>query len=137
MKKKILFLIDCQNDFINGSLAVKGAEDIMNGLARYIERYGNEYEFFIVSCDFHPINHCSFKENGGEWPIHCVEHSVGAAVYQPILTQLNNQKLKDKTKETFFLIKGTTSTREEYSAVDSKKIKMMLQHGLMYLTLNK
>ena len=120
MTKKILFIVDPQNDFISGSLEVKGAEDIMNGLARYIERYGNEYELFAVSCDSHPINHCSFKENGGEWPIHCVVHSVGAAVYQPILNALNNHELKDK-KIVAFIEKGKVGVKEEYSAVDTKR----------------
>ncbi|RPH78873.1 MAG: isochorismatase family protein, partial [Nitrospiraceae bacterium] len=28
--------------------------------------------------DWHPPNHCSFHEQGGPWPIHCVAGSTGA-----------------------------------------------------------
>lgn len=34
---KLLLVIDCQYDFINGSLAVDGSEKVMNRLAEYIK----------------------------------------------------------------------------------------------------
>ena len=35
--KKLLLLVDVQYDFINGSLAVEGAPEVMDALARFIE----------------------------------------------------------------------------------------------------
>lgn len=107
---KILILVDCQYDFINGSLAVGGAADAMGRLVEYIKANANEYKHVILTCDWHPQTHISFKENGGEWPMHCVQHSVGAAIWQPVLDALNESKA-DYT----VVIKGDNEDREEYS----------------------
>lgn len=42
--KKILLIVDPQNDFITGSLAVKGAKEKMVKLAEHIEDDGCKYE---------------------------------------------------------------------------------------------
>ena len=77
MAKKLLLVIDAQYDFIFGSLAVNGADKMMEDLASYIKDSGKGYESIIATADWHPITHCSFKENGGEWPMHCVAYSNG------------------------------------------------------------
>lgn len=110
MKNKILLLIDCQYDFINGSLSVDGAEDAMNNLSQFILAYGKEYKSIILTADWHPQTHCSFKSNGGQWPTHCVQYSYGAAIYQPILNALNEIKA-----DYSVLLKGLDESREEYS----------------------
>ena len=35
--------------------------------------------------DWHPANHCSFVEQGGPWPPHCVAGTPGAAFVQELL----------------------------------------------------
>lgn len=76
--RKTLIIIDAQIDFIRGSLAVKGAEEAIQNLVKYIRGYGKEYHTIIVTKDWHIKNHPSFKEYGGIWPEHCVEYSFGA-----------------------------------------------------------
>lgn len=112
MLRKCLLIIDPQNDFLEGgNLAVNEAKEVMEDLARYINKYGNEYQAVIMSCDFHPINHCSFKENGGEWPMHCVQHSFGAAIFAPIMNEVIALN-----KPILILPKGQNAEQEEYSA---------------------
>ena len=65
---KMLLIVDPQIDFINGSLPVPLAAEAMNELASYLKVVSGMYDVKVVSADFHPWNHCSFKENGGEWP---------------------------------------------------------------------
>lgn len=113
-RKKILLIVDAQNDFINGSMTVFGAEDKMNALAKYIGEHKDEYDFIILTADWHPINHCSFIENGGEWPMHCVAHTIGAAIYQPIINTLIENKIPFE-----ILTKGEFSNKEEYSIMES------------------
>ena len=104
--KKILLIIDPQNDFITGSLAVEGAKAKMKALNKYIKN--NDYEFIAVTQDSHPKNHCSFEINGGIWPIHCVIGSKGWKI--PIyLHQTLTKKLAD------FYLKGLDPNVEEYS----------------------
>ena len=69
MIKSILLIVDPQNDFITGTLAVEGAKEKMMKLA---ESDLSKYDYVCVTLDTHPENHCSFKENGGIWPKHCV-----------------------------------------------------------------
>ena len=131
MNKKILLLIDCQYDFINGSLAVNGAEDAMDALAKFIIDHGNEYSKIILTADFHPQTHCSFENNGGTWPIHCVQHTHGAAIYQPIINALNEIK-----SDYCILTKGTNEDREEYSIFKNNKSRAFLLGFCQYMELD-
>lgn len=110
MDKKILLIIDPQIDFITGSLPVPGAEMAMNALAEYIGSHNAEYSHIVVTADRHPMRHCSFKSEGGEWPHHCIADSVGAAIWPPIMNEL----LKTPDKATI-VHKGEKAFSEEYS----------------------
>ena len=111
---KILMIIDPQVDFISGSLAVKGAAETMNALAGYIRMYGHRYKHIIVTADRHPIDHCSFERNGGQWPVHCVADSIGAAIWQPIM-----DALIECGEGVSVLHKGEDPDHEEYSIFKS------------------
>lgn len=107
---QILFIVDPQVDFITGSLPVPGAEDAMDSLAKFIEEHGKDFCHIIITADRHPINHCSFKANGGIWPRHCVADSIGAAIWQPIMDALYTFPGKISVFH-----KGERVDREEYS----------------------
>nr|QIM10816.1 nicotinamidase [uncultured Muribaculaceae bacterium] len=110
MKNKLLLIIDPQVDFITGALPVAGAENAMNALAEYIRSHNRDYSHIIVTADRHPMRHCSFSTEGGEWPVHCVSDSVGAAIWPDIMDVL--LIAPDKVK---VLHKGEDPLREEYS----------------------
>ena len=119
MAKKLLLVIDAQYDFIFGSLAVNSADKMMEDLASYVKDSGKGYESIIATADWHPITHCSFKENGGEWPIHCLQFSQGASIYPSLLMEMN------KCHESDFkvLTKGLSEEREEYSIFKNNESK--------------
>lgn len=108
--KNILLIVDPQNDFITGSLAVEGAKEKMMKLA---ESDLTKYDFICVTMDTHPKNHCSFKENGGIWPTHCVYDTNG----------WNLPEYLDKSLEhanfVSYYHKGTDAGKEEYSIFDN------------------
>ena len=107
---KILIIVDAQYDFINGTLVVPGANDAMTNLAEWLKTHANDYDFIFLTADWHPLTHCSFDVNGGEWPKHCIQHTIGAAIYQPIIDSL------DETKADYdVLTKGDDENHEEYS----------------------
>ena len=60
-KTDMLLIVDPQNDFISGSLAVEGAAEIIPVLNKYIEKIPS----IAVSRDWHPEGHSSFVEQGG------------------------------------------------------------------------
>ena len=35
----------------------------------------------VYTQDWHPADHTSFKEQGGIWPVHCVQGTEGAAFH--------------------------------------------------------
>ncbi|MCM1333119.1 MAG: isochorismatase family protein [Bacteroides sp.] len=107
---KMLMIVDPQIDFISGSLPVLGADVAMDALACYIKDCGDAYSHIVVTADRHPMDHCSFKSQGGEWAPHCIHDSVGAAVYPAVMDALCEFKGK-----ITFLHKGESRCKEEYS----------------------
>ena len=115
--KKLLLVIDCQYDFLDGGkLGVDGSTEKIDNLTKYIKEHGKDYEMAIATVDWHPITHCSFKDNGGIWPIHCVQHSMGSAIYESLLFGLNVN-----TNHFEILTKGLDEDHEEYSIFKNRK----------------
>lgn len=112
----MLLIVDPQVDFINGSLPVPGAVEAMDALADYVNEKGNRYELICITCDRHSLRHCSFKDYGGQWPLHCVESSVGAAIWPPLMESI--LKYPDITH---ILYKGEHPAKDEYSIFQNIK----------------
>lgn len=78
--KKILIIVDPQNDFVTGSLAVP---DCMNAVNKMLDLSRMKFDSIVLSLDWHPMNHDSFDVHNGPWPVHCVEGTDGAKPYYP------------------------------------------------------
>ena len=66
MNETALIIVDVQNDFCdNGSLPVPNAEQIIPGINKIIEYFHSSFLPVYATRDWHPIDHCSFKSNGG------------------------------------------------------------------------
>jgi nicotinamidase-related amidase len=75
-----LVVVDLQRDFLpGGSLAVAQGERVIAPINRLLEHFGARGLPVFASRDWHPPDHCSFRERGGPWPVHCVAGSTGAA----------------------------------------------------------
>ena len=112
----MLLVIDCQYGFLDGGkLGVDGSTTMIDNLTKYVNEHGKDYDFTIATVDWHPTTHCSFKENGGMWPMHCIQHSQGAAIYEPLLMALN-----EKSNHFEILTKGVDEDHEEYSIFKNK-----------------
>jgi nicotinamidase-related amidase len=75
-----LVLVDVQNDFLpGGALAVPDGDAVVPALNRYIAAFLRKGLPILVTRDWHPPDHCSFRDRGGPWPPHCVAFSRGAA----------------------------------------------------------
>jgi len=107
----VLVVVDVQRDFFSpeGSLYVGGSEV----LPARIAAIADSYDAVIFTLDWHPGNHCSFKEQGGIWPSHCVAYTQGSGLadeFAPILAQ-GPEKV-----QLFF--KGTDPQKEQYGAFE-------------------
>ena len=111
--KKALIGIDIEYDFLDGGkLGVNGSKEKFDKMPGFIYKHGKDYVSAFLTDDFHPVTHCSFKQNGGIWPLHCQQHTMGAAIYQPIIDALNDIGI-----DYHVLTKGTNEDREEYSVM--------------------
>lgn len=123
MGKKALIVVDMQNDFADpkGALYVKGGEKLIKKIENLIKN--GPYDLIVVTRDWHPENHCSFKENGGQWPKHCVQYSWGAEFAIKI----------DTNKIVVDIVKGDNPNRDDYSGFNghayrfSAKLKYILR----------
>jgi len=74
-----LLIADIQNDFLpGGALGISGGNDIIPILLRYLNRFHVQGLPIYLTRDWHPPNHCSFRNRGGLWPAHCVAGSPGS-----------------------------------------------------------
>ena len=111
-----VLIVDYQFDFADpkGGLYVKDGEKIQKPINEFLEKVKNKVTI-IASRDWHPKNHCSFIENGGQWNTHCVQNTDGAKLYF------------DSEKYPHTLIsKGIDATKEEYSCVVTNNVKRKL-----------
>lgn len=75
----ILIIVDVQDDFIAGSMAVPGAIFAVANINEQMNE--KEYDHIFATKDWHPKTHSSFLAKGGPWPAHCVAGETGAAFY--------------------------------------------------------
>lgn len=106
-----LIIVDCQNDFITGTMAVKGARNAVDEIKKFIKRNVNEIDKILFTIDWHPYNHCSFKRYGGVWPHHCIQYTPGACIEPKLLKYVQSLDINYEVCE-----KGKYEDIEEYGA---------------------
>lgn len=132
--KNVLLIVDPQNDFITGSLPVEGAEAKMEALAEYIKVKKSEYDYILFTSDSHGENHCSFKENGGIWPKHCVIFTEGWNIPDYLENAFGDYtRANDYLRNVSCYHKGDVDDREEYSIFDNEEDGYILANHIKYL----
>jgi len=133
-----LIVADVQNDFLRGgSLAVPDGNAVVPVLNRYLAEFAARELPVYATRDWHPVNHCSFKAQGGPWPPHCVAESPGAQF----------AALLRFPSGTFVISKATQPDKDAYSGFEetdldahlrARKIKRLFIGGLStdYCVLN-
>lgn len=111
LQKAALVIVDLQNDFLpGGALPVPDGDEVIPVINRYIAAFEQQKRPIFATRDWHPINHCSFRTQGGPWPIHCVVNSKGAQ-FPPALRLPSSAIIISKPsapdKETYSGFEGT------------------------------
>lgn len=112
-----LIIVDFQRDFTppNGALAVPGGDEIaarLNELAR-----DPRFATVIATRDWHPPDHGSFREQGGPWPLHCVQGTDGAELHPAL----------DRDQLDAVIDKGQGRDSDGYSAFESDELVQVLR----------
>ena len=77
-----LIVVDVQVDFCpGGALAVKYGDQVVPRLNKVIKTFEDSGLPILLTRDWHPPDHISFRSKGGPWPPHCVQGSPGAGFH--------------------------------------------------------
>jgi nicotinamidase/pyrazinamidase len=119
-----LVIVDFQNDFTpGGALAVADGDAIagrVNELAA-----DPRFDLVVATRDWHPPDHGSFAEQGGPWPVHCVQGTEGAELHPAL----------DRARVDVVVDKGQDPGGEGYSGFDATNLGELLRaRGIDKLT---
>ena len=107
-----LLVTDVQNDFLpGGALGIAGGDRILPALDRYMEIFRAKGNLIVLTKDWHPARHCSFKAQGGVWPSHCVAGTKGAEHppgFRPPPSAVTIHKATEPDKEAYSAFQGTS-----------------------------
>jgi nicotinamidase/pyrazinamidase len=128
-KQTALVVVDIQNDFCpGGALPVKDGDKVVPVLNKYIEKFRKAGAPILFTRDWHPLDHSSFKAQGGPWPPHCVQNSEGARFHPDLQIPPEGEVVSkaDKKDEAYSFFKGTDLARR----LKERGIKRLLVGGL-------
>eukprot|EP01111_Echinosteliopsis_oligospora_P018313 TRINITY_DN830_c0_g1_i1.p2 TRINITY_DN830_c0_g1~~TRINITY_DN830_c0_g1_i1.p2 ORF type:complete len:227 (-),score=71.89 TRINITY_DN830_c0_g1_i1:18-698(-) len=159
MTKKALLVIDVQNDFISGSLAVAGGDEVVPIIRDLQEKCS--WDLIVWSQDWHPAKHASFSSewvgkndiNGKAieagkttvvnirgtvevfWPDHCIQGSKGAEFHKDLSVGKNVtivQKGKNPQVDSYsaFADNSQKDLTELYSVLDKAQITEVYVCGI-------
>lgn len=92
--RKILLVIDMQNDFINGALGTSEAEAIVDRVAEEIRKYSAGD--VIATRDTHTEDYLNTQEGRILPVVHCVKGTFGWELHPQIADALKNAVVVDK-----------------------------------------
>jgi nicotinamidase-related amidase len=129
-QKDVLFIIDMQYDFVDqpftefndgkeriiyaegGAFSAPESSDIVPEIARLVPKF--KYSLIIATKDYHPKDHCSFKEGNPPYPPHCVVGTKGAKIVKPIWKAIRS------LANAYIAFKGFHPEYDSYSALEYK-----------------
>jgi nicotinamidase/pyrazinamidase len=120
-----LLIIDFQNDFTpGGALGVEGGDEIAGRLNELAS--DPRFELVAATRDWHPSDHGSFKEQGGVWPVHCVQGTLGAELHRGL----------DRSRIDVVVDKGQAREADGYSGFEATLLEELLRaHGVDQVTI--
>ena len=113
-----LIVVDVQNDFLpGGKLGVTDGDAVVPVMNRYLNRFRETNLPRYATRDWHPQGHCSFKDQGGPWPPHCIAETEGAQFADDL-------QLDDDVR---VISKATTLEKDAYSGFEGTDLAERLR----------
>jgi nicotinamidase/pyrazinamidase len=109
--KDALVVVDVQNDFCpGGALGVRGGDEIVPVLNRYIEKFAAAQLPIFLTRDWHPPRTSHFNNFGGIWPVHCVQNTAGSEFHRDLR----------RDGRMILVSKGMAPDEDSYSAFQAR-----------------
>lgn len=109
MEKAIVVVDEIYGFLPGGALACEHSLEAVAATKALLEKKPGIPALFI--CDHHPANHCSFVEQGGPWPPHCIAGTREGEIHEDLLPFVQEEL-------TFF--KGCDPAVEQYSGFEGR-----------------
>ena len=115
MPETALIAVDVQHDFLpGGALGVPGGDAVVEPLVRA----ARAADLVVKTRDAHTPDHCSFTDQGGIWPVHCVVGTHGAELH-PAIAALDGPLVE----------KATMQDTDAYSGFDGTNLTDLLREA--------
>ncbi|MGN0643197.1 MAG: cysteine hydrolase family protein [Huintestinicola sp.] len=102
--KKLLVVVDYQNDFVNGALGFDGAEKIDQAIAEKIRKYAADPDADIIyTLDTHDEGYLNTREGKNLPVVHCIKGTHGWEYYGETKKALDASGAKGVEKYSFGL----------------------------------
>ena len=150
-RQSALLLVDPQNDFFPfGAIGVPVGDSLIPVINTYIKHFSRQGWAILATRDWHPPNHCSFTEQGGPFPTHCVQGSRGAQFHSDLVMPPRNDghfqgngpqkrfprsgfegssladRLEDLNVKTVFVLGPATQDCLKQTVLDARKIGLQV-----------
>lgn len=126
-KDDALIIVDMQNDFIpkddvnpDGRLASTEGGAIAPIIVQLAETFAGRGGLVVATRDYHPVNHCSFVEQGGSCLPHCIQGNAGSHFYKPIGDCV--EKLLRDEKRVEIVFKGFHPDVESFGSLTYSEV---------------
>ena len=126
LNKKVLVVVDMQNDFITGSLGTKEAQAIVDSVVQHIINFDG---LILYTLDTHTENYLETKE-GQKLPVrHCIAGSDGWAPNAAVWMALMHKNVADEqhmiAKDTFGGVSLPMRIHEMLDGADPEEITLV------------
>ena len=111
--RKLLVVVDMQNDFVDGSLGTKEAEGIVDRVVEEIKKYDSKDIF--ATRDTHPENYLETQEGKNLPVVHCVKGTFGWEINEKVAAAIGTAEIIDKP--TF----GSRTLAEKIAAIAAEE----------------
>ena len=117
--KRLLIVVDCQKDFIDGALGFEGADAIIPGIIERIAAYKSAGDEVVYTMDTHTTDYMNTQE-GRNLPVpHCIKGSEGYKLTPALEEPLSGCRSFDKpTFGSLELANYIASNASDYSSIE-------------------
>ena len=116
---RILIVVDCQKDFIDGTLGFDGAKNIIPGIIERIESYRAAGDEIIYTLDTHGADYLDTQEGRYLPVVHCVKGSSGFELDDSLKPYLDGCHFFEKpTFGSLELAEYLSGISEELSSIE-------------------
>ena len=117
--RRLLIVVDMQNDFVDGALGFEGADNIIPGIVSRISEYEAAGDEIVYTLDTHFDCYMDTQE-GKNLPVpHCIKGTAGHALVPDLASLLSGKKAFEKpTFGSLELGKYIESNASEYTSIE-------------------